>query len=78
MFCPECRQQVIQVVPKSAKSMQVLQKLEKQGLIKFWNEPSSLNRAASFQISANMYQQLSTLLTEHNLNPSLLISDIQE
>ena len=78
MFCPEYRQQVIQVVPKSAKSMQLLQKLEKQGLIKFWNEPFSLSRAASFQISANMYQQLSILLTEHNLNPSLLISDIQE
>lgn len=58
--------------------MQLLHVLEQQGHIKFWIEPSALNRAVSFQISGNVYKQLQPIFVREAMSPTVLITDIQE
>lgn len=72
------RHKVVSVVPKSDENFQLLKSFEQQGVIKFWTEPSTLNRPASFQVSSSQYELISGVLADQGLTPTVLITDIQE
>lgn len=72
------RYKVISVLPKSEGDLQLLEDFESKGYIRYWNEPSVLNRQTSFQIPPSEYELIFSILAEQDLNPTILINDVQE
>ncbi|EFX84965.1 hypothetical protein DAPPUDRAFT_194294 [Daphnia pulex] len=69
---------VVSILPKSKENVQMLESFERKGLIKYWTQPSGLNRFASIQISAGNFELISNILAEQGLSPTILIDNIQE
>ena len=55
-----------------------MEDLESKAYIKYWNEPTGLNRQTSFHISPDDYELIFSILAEQDLNPTILINDVQE
>lgn len=72
------RHSVVGVVPTTETSMQLLHVLEQQGHIKFWKEPTALNRLVSFEISEKVYKQVRPIFAREAMSPITLIKDIQK
>lgn len=69
---------VVRVIPKNDGGLQLLRNFENQGIIKFWSEPSGVNRPVSFQITNARFELLSGILATQSMEPTVLVTDVQE